>query len=1139
MVKPERGSEIKLQKEENLISAGEYSVGRLTISKGENLMKGKTKSILGVALTLMLMVSLLMWTAPVSAGNTLQFDAEDIPEELVDDPGDNIVDIAVGGDGAVIYAVIGSSTLYVSTDTGESWEKTYVKVDSTTINAVFVAVSPDDPQYIAAADAAGTVYISDDSGVTWDDLGDSGITTVNDIAISVESGGSRWIAVAGVIVAYYEIGAIGAAWTEASIEGGFTPAGIAGAVAFSPNFASDEILTAVTALQVTNLETGPSGIAAWSEESTVGSHSIFLSDEGVGYTSDSDYGAGRVVIPEDPAIEFATISTLSYWFNYNDPVTAYPDAFPYMILALDTTVSGALDGVADAWLVMATSDSYYSPTEDTWTQAVPTGGSVSDHWIGVGDAGGLETDDSTLATFQANTALDAAAKAVVLEVKVAVGEWHNGTYDAITAYVDDIVIGAVTYTLEPDDALFLASGDINFQMFSFNHNKWNSAAGFTDFPVAVVEDGADAIVDTLDSASISLSPDYLGSDDDMRVAFVGITTIGGASGDEADGIFRLDNDDVEVLKDEENIHSVDFDGTKLVAGGFDDTTVYRSDDPLASSPDVSGSTSRKSPGGDGLTVVAFADDSVVAGTSGDESSFSVSRNSGETFNDISLIDTDLDVLSDVAVSADGSVIYLVTAQDTSNDMSLWRYADDVWERVLSEQEAGADFIVRLAPDDPDVVYLAEVGDTNIFYTDDAGLDRWRPRTSTEVIFDLAVETDGSVSYVLTTSGYVSKSINTCFTWGGKETTGQAGSNMIVSLGEDLVLVGGDTATPAVSYSTDGNESWTDLDELDDAGDVQVTASGLADGDFIYAATTGGGTINRWEIGNGEWDDFYDEVTAGSAFTGIGLAEGTLYAVAFDTDQSELYRFIDPTDGDVSIETASLVDVELSNTPSALRVSAGSVVLWAIGVDTDAGDQKLYSYEDTIALVGPTLKGPKSGFEVPVNEISGDTADVNFSWKSPSDDVTEFDLEVALDDEFDEVIFEPDATQQTAIGGGDEGDTMSFVMVDDDYDLMPDVTYYWRVRVSDDGPVESPWSDTWSITVAEAEGAPPVTIEIPPVPEITVEMPAPEVTVTVPPMVTVPPAPAPTAPGFVWGIIVIGALLVVALIVLIIRTRRVV
>ena len=837
--------------------------------------------------------------------------------------------------------------LYVSTDTGESWEDLTVVVDSTIISAAFVAVSPDDPRYIAVANTGGTVYISDDGGATYETLGDSGVANVADIAVSVESGGNRFFAVAGddrdsgdagdgnAEVFYYEIGAIGADWTEISDDTpypGWDAGDIAGAVAFSPNFLSDELLAVV---------------------------------------------------------------------SFDD-----------------------------------------TPT--------------------------------------------------------------------------------------PDELLF--------QIFTFNQNKWNDqVSGFTtDYPVNLNIGDVD-VVTALNSASIAMSPEYLGSDDDLRQAFVGLAT------DDADtsGIFLVDDDSVDALKDEEFIRSVDFDGTNLVAGSYDGTTVFRSDDALeGEDADVDSSSSKKSPGGEFRTVVAFAGDAVVAGTSGDESSFSVSGNSGKTFNDISLIDTSLDEVLDVALSADGSVIYLLSADGTgSADLSLWRLADDAWVRVLSRPgEPGADeFILRIAPDDADVIYLARTGDSNLYYSSDGGETKWHNRTSKYSIVDLAVETDGGVAYVLTTSGYVSKSDNSGFTWGGKETTGQAGSSTIVSLGEDLVLVGG---SPAVSYSTDGNESWIDLDELDDDGLVQVTASGLADGDFIYASTdVGDSYIYRWEIGDGEWEDDLGQLDTDFECRGIGLANGTLYVLAEDTSDSKLIRFLDPAGDKAGDEsTANATGVLFDRTPSALRISAGSTNLWA--VTSDSGE--LFNFEDTIATVAPTLKGPKSGFTVPINEISGEPADVNFSWESPSDEVETFDLKVAVDDEFDEVVFDSgDLTAGCIDEDGDEGDLISYVMDDNDYALMPGETYYWRVRVSQDAPVQSPWSATWSFTVEEAEAIAPVVLEIPPQPEITVEMPAPEVTVTVPPMVTVPPAPAPMAPGFIWGIIVIGALLFIALIVLIIRTRRVV
>jgi hypothetical protein len=105
-----------------------------------------------------------------------------------------------------------------------------------------------------------------------------------------------------------------------------------------------------------------------------------------------------------------------------------------------------------------------------------------------------------------------------------------------------------------------------------------------------------------------------------------------------------------------------------------------------------------------------------------------------------------------------------------------------------------------------------------------------------------------------------------------------------------------------------------------------------------------------------------------------------------------------------------------------------------------------------------------------------------------------------------------------------------------------------------------------------EAIPPVTIEPPPTPTIDITLPAPQVTVVppdvdvtlpapqvtvvppdvtvdVPPVVTVtqqapptlvlPDEPDPGTPVYIWVIVAIGAILTIAVIVLIIRTRRVV
>jgi len=633
------------------------------------------------------------------------------------------------------------------------------------------------------------------------------------------------------------------------------------------------------------------------------------------------------------------------------------------------------------------------------------------------------------------------------------------------------------FTTGEDDAAALAFSP-NFQMFSFNQEEWNADAGFDDYSFDILDGTSDTFT-TANALDVALSPDYLGSDDDLRIAFVGIAT---DTEDETSGIFRIEDDDVEVLKDEKAINSVAFDGVNLLAGRYDDTDVYRSGDPLASSPDVSGSSSYKHPGGQTEVIVGWAGDVAVAATK----------------------------------------------------LSVWRLADDAWERVFFEDNATTatdDYILRMAPDDPDIVFLADVGGSSIFYSTDAGDSRWYTRSSRYAIGDLAVETTGENLYVLEDNAnacYVSKSTNTGFTWDGKETTGLAdGDGMIASLGEDLLIVGSDDGT--VSYSTDGNESWTDLEDSMGAGLVQVTAQGLDDGDFIFATTAlAADSIYRWELGEDDsWDDFHDMDT-GYRASGIALDSGgkLLYVLAENGTDSKLYRTDNAVKTSPTFKDATEAGVDFNRTPSALRMTVGSNMLWAI--DTEAADE-LYSLEDTVATAVPILRAPPSGFTVQVNEVSGNLNNVSLIWESPSDDVAEFDYEVAFDSDFDEILI-----SDTETDAWDEGDTQAVEVAGTS--LIPDTTYYWRVRV--DEPFRSGWAED-SFKVGEAKALPPVTVEIPSAPEIKVEVPpAPAVTLPAP-QVVIPPAPAPIAPGYIWGIIVIGAILVIALIVLIIRTRRVV
>jgi len=1065
-------------------------------------LKKKIHKIWGVGLTVVIAASLILWTAPVSAG-TLSWGAEDLPDEL---EACHVTDLAVSADGGVIYATTGSKLLTGdftvdadTTDAPSQWTTVpdYPGALTGTINGVFTGTAETGLQ----GDFAAVAYVTFNtlieatlkiSGTIIDGATTDTMTFSGTVEITDQPEGAGWSVDDETVKITNSDGLI------TFTDGGFTTsvALVGDGTTTGPGI---QIAILADSEQVGAIYRSTNGGESWSTLSnpTGGTVpqlvAVAPDDENyIAVVADNK----EVYVSDDAGAnwdELTELSALSDLISINDlAISAAKGGNHYVAVAGDTGILG------EVW--------YYK----------------------VGGVGSVWTNASAEDGFDDDTPAD---------------EKFAGAVAFSPNFASDEVMVAIT-----------ADGTaVLFQIFSFDQTKWNGEAGFDGYPVDLTQD-TNFTLASLDSASIALSPDYLGSDDSMRLAFVGLALTGGSVGDTT-GIQRVEDDDNDVLKDDVNIHSVVYDGTNLVAGRYDSTTVYRCADPLGSSPSVKGSAGLKSPGGDTLVLVAFAGNKVVAGTSGDESAFAVSGDDGKTFNDISLIDTTLSVLSDVAVSADGSNAYLVT--DDGSDLSLWRYAS-AWERVLAV-DGKTGFIVRTAPDDMDVVYIAEKDSTKIYYSTSAGQDKWHTRISTVDIVDLAVETDGSVVYAATSGGYVSKSTNSGFTWSSKKSSKLSVISMIVSLGEDLLLAGSTDGKAA--YTTDGNSSWTKLSGGMTSGSVQVAAEGLDEGDLVVAGVdddTGGDHLYRWDWDDEEWDDITD-VTTDYVTTGIALQDGVLYAVAANITDSKLYRSLNPTSDDPSFNTVDSAGELFNVAPSALRVSVSdtTVKLWAID-----SPSALFSYKDTLAAVAPTLLGPADGFINKMNPISGKAFDITFSWERPSKNVDAYDFVIALDSAFNEVVLdqvrEKDSSK-VGVVAGPAGSKITSDDVDSDFSVeyMPDTTYYWRVRVdavsgTTLGPIRSPWSEVRSFTIVEAPVAPPVTVA--PTPEITVSvppaptvvLPAPEIIIPTPeivlpaPQVTLPPTPAPVAPIPGWAlyvIIIIGAVLVIALIVLILRTRR--
>jgi hypothetical protein len=494
-----------------------------------------------------------------------------------------------------------------------------------------------------------------------------------------------------------------------------------------------------------------------------------------------------------------------------------------------------------------------------------------------------------------------------------------------------------------------SSTGARFHAARFNTRSWDTTAGFIDYPVDLVSLSGTTVSD-VNSASVSPAPDYLGTDENQRLVFIGLAIVDSASAEQG-GLMRLNDSALTTLKSATAIYSIAYDGTNLVAGATTDATgvasteVYRSADPTAISPTVRQTRNLKRPGGTTAVIVAWANADVVAGTSGNESAFAISRNNGESFNDISLIDTTLATLEDVAVSPEGSMVYLVS--DDGTDLSLWRYASH-WERVLSLQNE-TDYVVHIAPENPAAVYLFKKNSPAILYSNDSGETRWYQRNCNIIPVDVAIQS-AEVLYALNSAGYVSRSNNTGFTWSVPQDTTLGSGATITGISENNLIVG--SADGYVAYSRNGNITWTKLSAPIAAGEVHVTADGLATSNYIYAVSgVNNDYVYRWKIvpSTTDWTRISPALGADFMCYDIVLSDGALYVLGYDTATtvSTVHQALKPYTGKVVWDLLPTdPGVKFTNSPKAMVITDQlETRIWAIDSYV-VNNHNLYSYIST-------------------------------------------------------------------------------------------------------------------------------------------------------------------------------------------------
>ncbi|AHB14015.1 fibronectin type III domain-containing protein [Dehalococcoides mccartyi] len=538
---------------------------------------------------------------------------------------------------------------------------------------------------------------------------------------------------------------------------------------------------------------------------------------------------------------------------------------------------------------------------------------------------------------------------------------------------------------------------------------------------------------------------------------------------------------------------------------------------------------------------------------------SVWRLSGGVYERVfstSMVDEDGDI--DVAVSPAGDAVFVAALGGTM----IWRSLDN--GQTFAAQVSSITTANPSATINSWFVSNANtilVGGDNVVYQTSTNGVLWFARTcAVGTVTSFAVSTDGSTLVAAGSAGKVSKSTDGGVTWSTASAaaptvsavslvTFQNGSNSVVYLtGENGGAFKYDFAatTPA----------WVQIDNAVTTGET-FDSGAYADVDNgvgIFSGIASGGNVLY--VLDGTWDNVIRitnvgtsykagiipaPATAGSATKLIGAAApgaNVLYGIFDD----ELYVYTDKMAVPVAnVQATKITTTGFTITWDALNVDNSNITVEYYIVITDAATAVKVCYglptgagtttattlkvtgldEDTVYQISVWAVDPVMSFVgtasvatqpekltytfnlMPTNGASNVPVKPVFAWDSVSTAVS-YDLVLSTDPTF------ADATKVLAT----KNLTTNYWAYDGT--LSNSTSYYWKVRVNTANST-SEWFPAVFTTV-KADAA-PVEVNNPPA-----------ITLTVPQAET---------PAYIWLIVAVGAVLTVAVIVLIVRTRRVV
>jgi len=311
----------------------------------------------------------------------------------------------------------------------------------------------------------------------------------------------------------------------------------------------------------------------------------------------------------------------------------------------------------------------------------------------------------------------------------------------------------------------------------------------------------------------------------------------------------------------------------------------------------------------------------------DENAFAISRNNGETWNQLSLIDTTIDWFNDVAIAPDCTTIYLASANRNTGNANFCNEFDSVWratinpnvaaplpavpplgtywERVYCRVTSGSCAVaqsdlplLRVVPsctDKPDGEIVGWAAQNAVAtaggragvmaWSPDFG-DYWANVTPRFAVQDFAFESSSTI-YVLSAAGLVQRLPYTGTSWStnlNSYDTVLSAAHTIVAVPDGKVLVGaaiGSNSEFPMAYSADKGVTFMQVtDAIIGHGNEHVIFDvDFKDNSFVYMGDDAPdgtlGTVYRNTLPSfSRWVD-NDMMSIGNNASGIDWPEGSV------------------------------------------------------------------------------------------------------------------------------------------------------------------------------------------------------------------------------------------------------------------------